>query len=140
MQVEFYIYTFMTMVLMACVVWTSTLLAKQARATLDFMDNAMDSMNKLAQLGMIHAGSKNAAEANQNVAVHENQLLDLATAKMKIEEELEEAKKPKRKLVGFYGKDPKGNDTRLMFERQPSRELLAKIPESRRIYQEIGNV
>jgi len=104
---------------------------KANQRVLDFMDNALDSMNKLAQIGMIHAGSKNASEA---VAVVAQTQLDLPAAENGLAAELE-ASKPKR-LVGFISVDAVGNQRPFYFDKEPPPQMLAKIPEHLRIYKD----
>lgn len=130
-MLEFYIYILSLMLQVVAIVFLVHQSNRQHLSVLNFMDNVMDNVNKLAQLGMIHAGSKTAMEAVNAVAVASQSALDIKVAEKRIEEELLNIKEKPRRLVGFYV-----NGTYYKLEKDPTPQMLAKIPENTRVYED----
>lgn len=101
---------------------------KSQQALIAFMESTLDSMNKLAQVGFIHAKAKSPEQAVTQQVILETAQKDLET---QLEEELkEEPSKPKGPPRGFVGSDGKTYH----FATAPSAQVLSKIPPSQLVY------
>ena len=90
-------------------------------------NETLDSMSKLAQLGMVFNKSKTVGEAVQNIAALENELAAYKKAEGALEEELVASP---GLPIGF--KDEHGRVIKFMAP--PDQKLLNRIPKKRWIY------
>lgn len=106
-----------------------------SRRATEAIENAFDSMSKLAQIGMTFQKSKNVTEAVQQTVVLENELAALEAAKEALEIELakpDQVSASKGKLTGF--RMPNGRIVK--FLAPPDGNLLSRIPKKDLIYEE----
>ena len=98
-----------------------------ATKTVGAMDDVLDSLTKLAQLGMVSSKAKTSIEAVEAQVVLERELAVLGHAEEALEKEIEAGK---GRPTGF--KDRAGRVIKFMSP--PDANLLSRIPKERLIY------